>query len=99
MVRSVRAHLPQPCALVAAGGVTSLEATTEVLDLGADMVAVGRAGIIHPDWPRRIAEPGFAMLPAPWPQQALRDAAVGEAFVTYLLRFPGLVEGGAPPRS
>lgn len=99
VVRAIRDHLPSPCALVAAGGITSLAGSERVLDLGADMVAVGRAGIIHPDWPRRLGDGGFAMREPPWPQAALREAAVGEAFVQYLLRFPGLVEGGAPPRS
>lgn len=91
-----QAALPPEVAVVAAGGVWTREEGQRALESGADVVALGRSAIANPDWPQRCAAEGLAPVRAPFAPEHLRDVAVGESFLTYLLRFPGLVVGGKP---
>ena len=93
-----RAALPPEVAVVAAGGIWTREDAQAALDCGADLVALGRAAIGNPDWPRRCGAEGGAPVRPPFAPEHLRGAAVGEAFLSYLSRFAGLVAGGAPAR-
>jgi 2,4-dienoyl-CoA reductase-like NADH-dependent reductase (Old Yellow Enzyme family) len=43
--------------LIACGKVWTAADVAAVLDRGADMVAVGKAGIANPDWPRELDAP------------------------------------------
>lgn len=95
---TLRRALPEGVALLGAGGITSRDQALRAREAGLDAVVVGRAGIRHPDLPRRLADPGFAMADPPWSPDDLRAMDVGEALITYLQRFPGLVEGGRPAR-
>lgn len=99
VVTQLREVLPDEVALLAAGGVWTRADAEAVRERGADVVVVGRAAIAHPDWPRAIAENSFSPRRPPWDPQMLRDAAVGPDLLSYLERFPGMVEGGTPPRS
>lgn len=76
--------------LVSAGAIWTREEAEAQLALGADAVAVGRAAIVDPRWPERIAS-GEEPLRPPRTAQELREAALGEAFVTYMRRWKGFV--------
>ena len=97
VVRAIRAVLPSPVALITAGGVWTHAQANEVLSQGADLVALGRAAIGNPDWPRLREDEQIVR--APFTPEHLRSVDVGEDFVTYLKRFPGLVVGGAAVRT
>jgi 2,4-dienoyl-CoA reductase-like NADH-dependent reductase (Old Yellow Enzyme family) len=86
-----RAALPADVALISAGDVWTSEDAQRQLDLGADFVAVGRAAILDPDWPRHVEAPGFTPIRGPRTPEELGAAEVGPRFVTYLRRFRGLV--------
>ena len=96
VVTTLRAALPQGVGLFAAGGVWTRADAESVLQRGADVVAVGRAAIAHPDWPQRVIDPSFDPTRPPWTVEQLEAADVGPGLLAYLRRFPGLVEGGAP---
>ncbi len=98
IARLFRDALPAEVALVTAGGVWTRADAYRALDAGADVIAVGKAAIIHPAWPRASADAAFAPSLPPWHPDDLRHADVGDALLTYLSGFPGLMSTGAPPR-
>lgn len=93
-----REALPDDVVLLAAGGVRDRAGVERALEAGLDVVAVGRAAIAYPDWPRRVEDASWQPAPTPWSRELLREAAVGDHLFAYLGRFAGLVEGGAAAR-
>ncbi len=98
VVTAVREALDPDVALFSCGGIQTREDAQRVLDAGADVAAVGRYAIIHPDWPLASQDPGFTPTPQPWELGDLRAVDVGEDLLHYLGKFPGFVVGGAPRR-
>lgn len=86
-----RRALPEDVRIVVAGNLWTRADAAAQLERGADLVAIGRAGILNPDWPRRVADPGFAPERGPLTPAELRSLAIGERFVEYLRRFKGMV--------
>lgn len=64
------------------------------LDRGADFVSIGRAAILHADFPKRLrADPLFQSVPRPVTRAYLREQGVGEPFLQYLAsQWKGFVE-------
>lgn len=86
-----RAALPSDVALIVAGGVWTRDDALAACGLGADVVAVGRAAIVDPDWPIHVARDGGEPLRTPRTPEQLGEVAVSPAFVRYLQRFKGFV--------
>jgi len=82
----VRAALPREVAVIAAGAIWTHAEAEAALERGADMVAVGRAAILNPDWPRTCALKRCPATPA-----ELLSVGVSPVFVGYLRKFRGLV--------
>lgn len=98
VVRAIRTYLPPDVALVAAGGILTRADAERTVAEGADVVALGRAAIVQPDWVSASKARDYASVPLPWTRAHLSSVDVGPAFERYLEKFPGLIEGGAPPR-
>jgi 2,4-dienoyl-CoA reductase-like NADH-dependent reductase (Old Yellow Enzyme family) len=98
VARAFRDALPADVPVFAAGGIWTRAEAHRALDAGVDVAVLGRAAIIHPDWPVVSAQPGWTPTRPPWPRADLRAADVGPALLSYLDRFDGLVEGGAASR-
>ena len=65
--------------------VDSLEELHEALDAGADLAVIGRAAILHHDYPRRMqANPEWQALRAPVPMAHLAAEGVSPTFGGYL---------------
>ncbi len=78
--------------LAAAGRLYSWADVERVLDLGADLAALGRFGITNHDAPRLLeADPSAAMREFPVPRAVLEEEGVGEAFLAYLSNWQGFV--------
>jgi len=88
-----RAALPEDVRIVAAGKVWTPGDAEALVAKGADMVALGRAGILDPDWPKHAAEPGFVPERGPLTPAQLAERAVSPRFVAYLRRFKLVAEG------
>ncbi|MDD9940208.1 MAG: NADH:flavin oxidoreductase [Myxococcales bacterium] len=89
-----RAALPSDVAIVAAGNVWSRTDAENTLARGADVIALGKAAILNPDWPLRAAEPEFEPERGPIEPHALRELAISSPFADYLRTFDGLVTDG-----
>lgn len=86
----VRAALPKDVALFTAGKIWTRADADDVLAKGADVVALGRAGILNPDWPKDVAA-GRDVKQPPITQQELVDRAVSPLFAGYLRMWKNLV--------
>jgi 2,4-dienoyl-CoA reductase-like NADH-dependent reductase (Old Yellow Enzyme family) len=77
----------------AAGKIMSGDDARRVLDAGADIAIIGRAAILHHDFPDRVeAEPGFRTVPLPVTVEHLRREGLGPAFVKYMTTWKGFVQ-------
>ncbi len=88
------ARLPRKGVLLGvAGKLYSGKDVQNAFDLGADFVAIGKAGILHHDFPLRIqSDPNFEMVPPPVSADYLRSQGLGEAFIQYMKRWEGFVK-------
>jgi 2,4-dienoyl-CoA reductase-like NADH-dependent reductase (Old Yellow Enzyme family) len=82
-----RAALPADVRILAAGKVWTPADVEGLLAKGADLVALGRAGILDPEWPQHAAEPGFVPERGPLTPAQLAERDISPRFVEYLRRF------------
>lgn len=67
-----------------AGKIRTAEQARWCMEHGADFVDLGRAAIVHHDFPRRAVDADFAMAQLPVSREHLRTERVGEDFIDYL---------------
>ncbi|MHC5028066.1 MAG: NADH:flavin oxidoreductase [Planctomycetota bacterium] len=91
--RIFRDALPDEVPLITAGDIWSTDDALAQLDHGADAVALGRAAIANPDWPRRVIEQRNEPKRPPLTAAELRERALGRAFVDYMRKWDGFVSG------
>lgn len=78
--------------LGAAGKILSAQDCRDVLAMGFDFPILGRAAILHHDFPARAgADPAFAAIATPVSEAYLRDQGLGPAFVNYMRTWKGFV--------
>jgi 2,4-dienoyl-CoA reductase-like NADH-dependent reductase (Old Yellow Enzyme family) len=82
----VRDVVPRDVAIFTAGKIWSRADAEQAMAKGADVVALGRSGILNPDWPR-----DEAVLRPPITRAQLAERAVSPVFVQYLTKWKGLV--------
>ncbi|RMH44118.1 MAG: NADH:flavin oxidoreductase [Gammaproteobacteria bacterium] len=99
VVTRIKEAVGEHAAVAAAGGIWLQEDAQRFFDAGGDIAVLGKAAIAHPDWPLASLRNDFKPLRGTWPVEYLKSVDVSERFISYLKRFPGLVEGGAPPRN
>lgn len=86
-----RAAIPKEIPIVAAGKVWTPAEGEALLAKGASAVAIGRAAIVNPDWPQRIAEPGWEPRRPPLTIAELRARGLSEGFANYMRAWKGFV--------
>ncbi len=86
-----RAALPSDVPVFVAGTLWSREDADKMFGLGADAIALGRAAICNPDWPRRIQDPAWEPKRPPISAAELQERGVSALFVEYLRRWKGFV--------
>lgn len=85
--------------LGAAGKIMSAQDARDVLAAGFDLPILGRAAILHHDFPMRAAaDPHFAATPTPVSEAYLRDEGLGPAFIRYMRTWKGFVVEAAQGR-
>jgi 2,4-dienoyl-CoA reductase-like NADH-dependent reductase (Old Yellow Enzyme family) len=79
--------------LGAAGKIMSAQDARDVLAMGFDFPILGRAAILHHDFPKRVAaDRHFAARATPVSEAYLRAEGLGLAFVNYMRTWKGFVE-------
>jgi 2,4-dienoyl-CoA reductase-like NADH-dependent reductase (Old Yellow Enzyme family) len=78
--------------IVVAGKIWTREEGEAQLALGADAIALGRAAIATPDWPRRVHAEGEPLRRPPFSIGDLRERGLNETFAGYMRKFKGFVD-------
>lgn len=82
-----------PVRLGVAGKIMSGDDVRSCLDAGVDFVLLGRAGILHHDFPKRLREDAdFECVKSPVSADYLRKEGLGDTFVGYMSGWKGFVE-------
>ncbi len=77
-----------------AGKIRTPGEAVQCLEQGVDFVMIGRAAIIHHDFPSQIeANDNFVPVANPVTADYLRKEGLGEAFIKYMQGWQGFVEG------
>lgn len=80
-----------------AGKIMTPETATLCLEAGSDFVLLGRAAILHHDYPRLlVADPAFQPIHLPVTREHLRAEGLGPAFVDYMNTWKGFVAEPVP---
>jgi 2,4-dienoyl-CoA reductase-like NADH-dependent reductase (Old Yellow Enzyme family) len=75
-----------------AGKIMDAATARRCLEHGADFVTIGRAAILHHDFPERVrVNPDFVSMPLPVSAEHLRAEGLGPAFVGYMKTWKGFV--------
>ena len=75
-----------------AGKVKTAKTVEDSLQAGADFVLLGRAAILHHDFPRRVeTDPVFEPIGLPVTRAHLANEGLSEVFIEYMANWPGFV--------
>ena len=79
--------------LATAGKINTPGDARRCMEAGADFVVLGRAAILHHDFPKRMAEnPDFKPVSLPVTRDYLRSEGLGEPFLDYMAGWSGFVK-------
>jgi 2,4-dienoyl-CoA reductase-like NADH-dependent reductase (Old Yellow Enzyme family) len=79
--------------LGAAGKIMSAQDARDVIAMGFDFPVLGRAAILHHDFPKRaVADANFTAIATPVSEAYLHEEGLGPAFVNYMRTWKGFVE-------
>ncbi len=78
--------------LTVAGKIRTGKDVSAILNAGVDFVTVGRSGILHHNFPKRVIEnPNFEPVETPVTKQYLYTEGLSDNFITYMRRWPDFV--------
>ena len=76
----------------AAGKIMGGGDASRCLDAGTDFVVIGRAAVLHHDFPMKVqADPAFRAIQIPVSEDYLRNEGLGPAMIRYMRRWEGFV--------
>ena len=79
--------------LTVAGNIRTGEDVDKIISSDVDFVTIGRAAILHHDFPNKVLEnQDFIPINTPSPKEHLRKVGLSEKFIEYLKVFKGFVE-------
>ena len=79
--------------LTVAGNIKTAKNVQQILDAGVDFVGIGRSGILHHDFPKRvISNPTFEPVSNPVSPVYLRAEGLSDIFIDYMRKWPEFVE-------
>ena len=79
--------------LTVAGNIRTGKDVQKVLDLGVDFVTIGRSGILHHDFPKRVIDnPNFIPVENPVTETYLRSEGLSDTFIKYMRRWDGFIK-------
>ena len=79
--------------LTVAGNIRTGEDVDKIISSDIDFVTIGRAAILHHDFPNKVLEnQDFIPIDTPSPKEHLRKEGLSEKFIEYLKVFKGFVE-------
>jgi 2,4-dienoyl-CoA reductase-like NADH-dependent reductase (Old Yellow Enzyme family) len=95
-VPQFRAVMPDDVRIIVAGKIWTMDDAQRLLELGADVVALGRSAIANPDWPLRAADPAWEPKRPPLTPEELLERGLSAQFVEYMRAWKGFVTPTEP---
>jgi 2,4-dienoyl-CoA reductase-like NADH-dependent reductase (Old Yellow Enzyme family) len=83
--------IPADLPLFTAGHIWDRKDAQKVLDLGADVIALGRSAILNPNWPKDIADPAWQPKRLPTTSAHLLSVGLQPVFINRLKPRPGFI--------
>ena len=78
--------------MTVAGKIGTAQEAQAIIDSGIDFVSIGRAAILHHDYPDRVmADPGFSPINLPVSRKHLSREGLSETFIEYMTKWEGFV--------
>jgi 2,4-dienoyl-CoA reductase-like NADH-dependent reductase (Old Yellow Enzyme family) len=90
-IELVREALPRDVKIVVAGGIWTRAEADALLARGADAIAIARAAIANPDWPKQAIDPAWEPKRPPLTPDELAERALSPRFVEYMRRWKNFV--------
>ena len=84
VVTAIRKIVPTDVKIATTGGIWTRKDAEKTQKAGADIIVLGKAAIIHPEWVKDSLSPDFKPHLPPWDPESLYKADVSENFVNYL---------------
>ena len=79
--------------LTVAGNIRTANDVSKILESGVDFVTIGRGGILHHDFPKKvIGNPEFKPIQLPVSKKYLSNEGLSNRFIKYMQRWQGFVE-------
>lgn len=85
-----RAAIPNT-PIIVAGSIWSGADAERAIELGADIVAIGKAAIGHANWPSLAKDKNFIPQPPPYTVDYLKKQTLATAFISYMSRWKGFI--------
>ena len=86
-----RAVLPEDVRIFVAGQIWTRADAERLLEMGADVVALGRSAIGNPDWPMQARDPAWQPRRPPFTPEELRARSLSPPFAEYMRQWKGFV--------
>ena len=83
--------IPADLPIFAAGHIWDRNDAQKVLDLGADVIALGRSAILNPNWPKDIVDPAWQPKRLPTTSAHLLSVGLQPVFINRLKPRPGFI--------
>lgn len=84
----IRSGITSNIALIGVGGITSLAEAEQVMEYGADLVAIGRASIGNKNLPKVFASGKNLPATMPFEENYLSDLGISRDFMNYFKKMP-----------
>lgn len=78
--------------IISTGAIWDSSQAQEVMDMGADLVGVARAGVGHSDWASHAADPEYRPARPPFTPEYLAGQGLSKPFIEYMRNWKGFVE-------
>ena len=79
-------------ALTVAGNIRTAKNVNDILEKGVDFVSIGRAAILHHDFPIKVMQDDyFQPIKTPVSKDYLMKEGLGEKFINYMKKWPDFV--------
>lgn len=89
-VEYLRKQITTPLSLMIAGSIVSREDTEKALQLGADLLAIGRAAIGNKNLPTYFQNRQKLLFETPFTEKHLQETGISENFIDYVKNAPPL---------
>ncbi|MCC5918746.1 MAG: NADH:flavin oxidoreductase [Cryomorphaceae bacterium] len=84
--------VPKAVPIMTAGEIWHSEDAEKVRQYGADILALGRVAIGHPNWVKEAAAPNYQPQKPPFSVAHLRRSGLSPIFIDYMRRWPNFVD-------